>query len=488
LNVKFELIYTFGTQNAVDFSPTRWSVITSVLKVLEKCLTKDLGELLQKFPDGLQIHQAEPGGFPRFQLLQTQAGDSLLAKVLEAIFKEGLPGVTGFPVQYLEPDAKRLLFEYVSKVDQPPPINPPELADLLSAEYVQLILLLLKGLFAHGVLPFVFQHKRWRVNYGLDLSRSMLAVPYQHKDLPTLRSEYSHPDVTILLTCLSYYHEGLSDEQLFLCFGELLASDDPEGEYGSWTSMKALIPSAFHELSGINLKDRAQCTNVVFPLIRHSMDVIDFYMSRLVFPKEMKEFPQKLSSSGWDISRAKYHPLTGFSGTNDSRYLLPLSVTQADIPSQVHTNATVLDCLLQEHNSYSVIPNPGDSTALLNLVVAAKPEVRVILDAGALILEWRNSEMARKWLERVQSSTVEAVVYFDDQDELVVLTRDGRVQSLQESPMLKQMDKCLVYLDQGHVRGTDLKLPLNYRAATTLGLGLTKDQLVQGKSARSYLI
>jgi len=106
--------------------------------------------------------------------------------------------------------------------------------------------------------------------------------------------------------------------------------------------------------------------------------------------------------------------------------------------------------------------------------------VRVILDVGALVLEWRNDEMACKWLERVTSTEVEAVVFFDEQDELVVLTRDGRFQSLQESPMRKQMDKCLVYLDEAHTRGTDLKLPSDYRAAATLGIGLTKDRLVQG--------
>lgn len=43
-------------------------------------------------------------------------------------------------------------------------------------------ILLLRGLFAAGVLEFVFAKKRWRVNYGLDLSRSKLAVPYHAKD------------------------------------------------------------------------------------------------------------------------------------------------------------------------------------------------------------------------------------------------------------------------------------------------------------------
>lgn len=84
--------------------------------------------------------------------------------------------------------------------------------------------------------------------------------------------------------------------------------------------------------------------------------------------------------------------------------------------------------------------------------MAAEPQIRVILDVGALVLDLRNAEVARTWLKRVHSPDVEAVIFFDDADELVVLTRDGRVQSLQESPMLKRMDKCLVYLDEAHTR------------------------------------
>lgn len=43
------------------------------------------------------------------------------------------------------------------------------------------------------------------------------------------------------------------------------------------------------------------------------------------------------------------------------------------------------------------------------------------------------------------------------------------------------MDQCLVYLDECHTRGTDLKMPADYRAIVTLRPDLTKDRLVQGK-------
>jgi hypothetical protein len=76
-----------------------------------------------------------------------------------------------------------------------------------------------------------------------------------------------------------------------------------------------------------------------------------------------------------------------------------------------------------------------------------------------------------------------AVVFVNDSDELCVVDRTGLVELLQVSPYGKQMEACLVFLDEAHTRGIDLHLPQNYRAAVTLGPGITKDKLVQGKEA-----
>jgi hypothetical protein len=90
----------------------------------------------------------------------------------------------------------------------------------------------------------------------------------------------------------------------------------------------------------------------------------------------------------------------------------------------------------------------------------------------------RNQEVAEKLLRFMGPD--EAVIYFDDQDELIVQRHGGATELLLFSPFAKQMDKTFVYLDEVHTRGTDLKLPITSRAAVTLGPKLTKDKLVQG--------
>lgn len=195
----------------------------------------------------------------------------------------------------------------------------------------------------------------------------------------------------------------------------------------------------------------------------------------------MKEFSNKLSSSGWEIAREKLHPTTGFSGTNDSKYMLPLPIKQCELAEQLSTNAEVLDCLLHPENGYDTLYTPQleayDADSIIKIAVDMVPAIRVLLDVGALLLE-DNETIAKSWLRRVGEDVAQAVIFFNG-NEIFVFNRDGLKEPLLISPFAKQMDRCLVYLDEAHTRGTDLKMPADYRAICTLGPGLTKDRLAE---------
>lgn len=255
-----------------------------------------------------------------------------------------------------------------------------------------------------------------------------------------------------------------------------------------------ILPEGYlNRLNGINLEDRKQWKEIIYPTFNYNKAVIDSYLSGVVFPKEAKEFPHKLSTSGWDVAGWKVHPTTGFSGTNDNRYLLPLSMTRLDTREQLNTNARVLSYLLQKENSYMCTAGPNNERIgveqLLNILTnhPGSRQIRVLLDVGAQVLELRNREVATRWLELVEDFTAQAAVYFNDNDELTVLTRDGNTEPLMVSAYAERLGSCLVYLDEAHTRGTDLKLPIKSRAAVTLGPNLTKDRLVQGEYLRHTL-
>lgn len=246
-----------------------------------------------------------------------------------------------------------------------------------------------------------------------------------------------------------------------------------------------LISHDLQHLGGVNVKDREQFTETLIPAFSRNASVVNFFLAFVVFPNEAKEFPHKLAASSWDLAQAKNNFTTGFSGTNDNQYLLPTSIGQADPFKQSSTSALVLTYLLQpENNAYACTRSPNGNMCstrdLLKLLVKQQPEISVLLDVGAQMLELKNKDLVRCWLNL--RPDISAAVFFNDNDELMVLNQTGTSVPFASSPFSQQLDKCIVYLDDGHTRGTDLKLPERARAAVTLGPKVTKDRLLQGMS------
>ncbi|KAF4469857.1 hypothetical protein FALBO_3237 [Fusarium albosuccineum] len=480
-SVKFELIYTLGQQRSIEHSPDRWNVIQEILGIVAKFCA----EAKDEFSQSIEFDHRHSERFPRVRFLRPDAEEAILDRVADAICEIGM---TGFPISRQPPSVRKTVRRYITLWALTPKMIKAVEQSLFWTGTTISHILLLRGLFAGGILAFALGQKRWRVNYGTDSNRetqTKLAVPFRAKDNPTPRSEFSHPDVVITLTCLSYYYGGLSDEALFDALTLLTRSDNAKLEYQEWVATAPTLPCSFRHLEGVNLRDRIQCISDIFPHLRYSKAAVDYYLSRLIFTKESKEFPHKLSASGWDLGKKKSNPTTGFSGTNDLRYLLPLEVKQLDLPEQKHTNALVLEYLLRPENGIALMPEDTkgstfDTEALLQMVTKMSANTRVILDVGAQVIDLTNLEFAREWLSRYKGNeNTQAVICFSELDEIIVVDRSGKVEELQTSPFADQLDQCLVFLDEAHTRGTDLKLPANYQALVTLGAGLTKDRLVQ---------
>ncbi|RYP49659.1 hypothetical protein DL768_004701 [Monosporascus sp. mg162] len=475
-SVKFELIYTIGLQVPVEMSPERWVTIQNILSVVCQWAT----EVQKSAPNGIQLQSVEAGQFATLRILKESAGNILLQLVARTVCEKG---VHGLPIAHQNPVIRQAVLNYIldERLTNDNAFLVQDDEKGFFCQETKGVLLLLRGLFAGGILKFALSQKRWRVNYGLAERKppKLVAVPYRAKDNPAPRAEFSHPDIVIVLTCLSYYYGGLCDAQLFTSFEHLQRSDHANEEFADWVKGSPKLSTYFHQLTGINLKDREQCIRDIFPALRLTKAVIDFYLNKVVFPKEMVEFPKKLSASGWDLAKTKAHPVTGFSGTCDSKYILPLEIQHLDLPDQLHTNAMVLNRLLRSENLVRELGPNISSTSLLQSVVDAEPPIQVILDVGALIVELDNEQVAREWLRLSPAHDKQAAIFVNDKDELLVLNRGGFIEPFLTSPFVGDTKVCLVFLDEAHTRGIDLKLPDDYRAAVTLGPALTKDRLVQ---------
>ncbi|KAG9663822.1 hypothetical protein KCU64_g1072, partial [Aureobasidium melanogenum] len=475
LGIKSQLIYPVGSQHMLDGKDDRWLVAQGVLRQVKQHALS----LSKQFPSQINATIGNKS-IPDINFLDP----AVFCRLLDLLVDDALEGrIAGVALHYFSAEDKIAIRNFIQCRE----VSKQDLATIdkncTDSSHWNTILIL-RGLFARDILSFALQRKRWLVEYGLDPTRCLMAVPYRAKGVPTQNSEFGHPDVGVVLTCLSYYYTGLSMAQVEDCFKILLKDTNAQDIYTGW-ALASNLPANLSSLDSINLDDRVLCQESLFPKLQYNLECIDFFLNQVVFPKEGKEFSKRLSASGWDIpstSASLDLVTTGFSGTNDSRVVLPYSIDQQDLDELQHTNAMVLNLLLRPENQ-KYIHGGNDQggklsvTELLKLISQQNPVINVLIDVGAQVLEATNLELVQHWLQC--RTDAKAAVYFDDQDEPMVLDRRGVVTSLRISPFSGKLKGCLIYMDEVHTRGIDLAIPIGAHAAVTLGPRLVKDRLTQ---------
>jgi hypothetical protein len=477
------LCFPSGNQSIVDGHPQRWETAEALLLLVER----HLWDLREKYPQSIDFIHRESGAYPFVFFLRHDAEDALIARIVSDLYT----GRTSIlPMRECSRLDRLAIKDFISKsrpsqdvVERVRNVYPekPELRKKI---------LLIRGLLVHRILLMTLK-KRWNVQYGIDPARDPIAVPFSAKGVPSEQSEWGHPDVAILFSILAHYYSGLTIDALHQSLDHVAKSDDPARAYDSWVHSCANLPDSLRDWDAINTDDESQLMDI-WRSVRYNTVVIDFFLNNFVFPRHAKQFRIKLQASGWDLPllpmqaadspkkpEGSLKPLTtGFSGTNDNREMLPLTIKQQDLQSLSHTSAEVLTYLLQYRNrEYFVANGCLDEVQLLSTLAAMG--IRVLIDAGAQVLEMSNQDVAKKWLEIDTRKKVTAALYFNPENKAMVRYRQGIELPLLATPYAEDLTGVLVYIDESHTRGIDLKLPDRAKGALTLGMGLQKDALMQ---------
>ncbi|GME23911.1 hypothetical protein GTA08_BOTSDO13117 [Neofusicoccum parvum] len=488
-----QLIYPSGPQTTLDGHPSRWQTAETLLNLVQSYIWG----LQEDFPRSIEVVSRHNGGFPWLFFLRADAEEALIVRLADHITR----GKTSIlSLKDCSPADREVVRRFISETHVQETDEQCIKTIFAGRELMRKNTYLLRGLLAHGILLLTLK-KRWNVQYGLDSTREPISVPYHAKGVPFDQAEWGHPDVTILFTCLSFYFAGLRLTQFQQCAQLMIQSDDPTAEYCRWTGSSPTLPGRLREWSLINMDDEVQM-HELWNHLRHNVIVIDYFMNHFVFPVYAKQFRTQICTSGWDIPLCRpetpesavqpedtHVPMTtGFSGTNNNRALLPLTIKQRDLPGLMHTNADVLAYLLQPRNrGYVLAADHGRRVSEEALLYKIKGHgIRILIDAGAQILEMDNLTLVKTWM-RVDSKA-KAALYFNTENRPFILYRSGTQVHLLASSLANDLSECLVYLDEAHTRGTDLKLPPNAKGALTLGLGQTKDQTVQGLTLSRWWI
>ena len=174
LHVRYQLIYTAGKQMPVDDHPNRWTTIQQVFGRLQEHAKR----LHQRFPKKFEMDMIARG-FPIIRILDPAISQDISSLIIDDALEGQLPnlpmGVLPSPIREA---ARRLIAQGVLSTND---------RDLIFSHCAGTTMLkgilLLRGLLmdSEGILGYVLKERRWRVDYGLDPSRTLLAVPYRAK-------------------------------------------------------------------------------------------------------------------------------------------------------------------------------------------------------------------------------------------------------------------------------------------------------------------
>jgi hypothetical protein len=176
LDIKYQLVYTSGTQRSLDDSPDRWVIIQQLLSLT----ASSMADLKNTFPNDIDYRPIALERFPIIRILQTPALDRVMEAITNRIGQMILDGsVSNINLSFISEDRDRLLLLRFLTC---------RLVDVKEVEKARALCgtawkgcLLIRGMLAFGVLEHVLKDKRYRVNYGLCTKRSQLAVPYSAK-------------------------------------------------------------------------------------------------------------------------------------------------------------------------------------------------------------------------------------------------------------------------------------------------------------------
>ncbi|KAF5977410.1 very large low complexity protein [Fusarium bulbicola] len=476
LSPKTQLIYPSGIPTMIDGHPQRWRLIEDMLSLVES----HVPQLQAKFKDGIQVWRRHRG-FPVIHLLCPEVEDRLNALLVDDVCHGRLSYVQFKADKSLT--ATKPVKLLLSTTQAPASIWEDAIASLNDEASVRKTLYLLHGLITQRLLILCLK-KSWNVQYGLHPDRAPIAVPFEAKGIPSQTAEYGHPDTALVLTCLSFYHAGLSKSQLLQSLQLISNSEDPSSHYQRFASSRHL-PDNLEHWHQLEMEDEAQVT-LLWQYLRFEKHVVNHFLNNFAFPQHAKQFGVKFQASAWDIpllseSMKRQVMTTGFSGTNDNKRILPRTIRQDDLPTLIQTNAEVLVHLLEPRNQkcFQAIDRHGRHLNEIGILELLRSNgIKILIDAGAQILEMENHQLAAAWLDVYTEA--QGAVYFDKNGRIMVRARFQKSPvPLQASSFADNLHKCVVYIDEAHTRGTDLKLPVDAQGAVTLGIGSTKDQITQ---------
>lgn len=252
-----------------------------------------------------------------------------------------------------------------------------------------------------------------------------------------------------------------------------------------YTKVIANVAPELSQLADLHSRNKASMKRLTETL---NADVITrLRLARHLAAPTITQAPRKLSNNPYDLVDASGH-VQGFSGTLWNATTFPQRLS----PSLVaETDGKVTKILVDTEKTDITVLNsraPAEILAELASNQALRSDTRAFIDAGAVFRGLPGAEVADALLTHFQETQpgIKGVLYFDQQDRLIMRFQDGREQVLPNTDPETLANTGLnaserfTYYDQPRTVGTDIAQGATAHALVTLGLNTTKRDWFQG--------
>eukprot|EP00761_Pharyngomonas_kirbyi_P006952 gb/GECH01006961.1/.p1 GENE.gb/GECH01006961.1/~~gb/GECH01006961.1/.p1 ORF type:complete len:2802 (+),score=553.19 gb/GECH01006961.1/:1-8406(+) len=492
LDYKFQLRYAVGDHQPLSSGTSRWHSAEALLELFH--VNQNIRSFLQVISSVCIRRNSEescaldetvfinPDKFKQFE-------PELNRKLAEELLNQ--PPYELRWLKKIQPHQRNSYIKFIVESEAKMP-SFPEKVNQKAAEDD---LLALRGMLAFSVLSQCLQ-KRWEVNYGIARKQERfklkrMAVPFRATGTPSLRAEFAHPDVLIVLTLLSYYYTGLTRNEIKETLRELLKKGEREQEKTFNAIFELSKPDirnesdrkAIDQVRKIDLSNEQQLI-LIHQYMNRNIYLINFFLNNCIFENGTQQYPQRIETSAWNLTD---HNSRGFSGTNDNHRLLPLQVKQHFLKYDrelIATNGKMLSLVLKNQEIETIPTNDEsfeNSKPLWQKILdrCLDNNAQALIDAGALMAGTTEKQIYQYFLKRTQdSSTLQwrGIVFFTSGEGWKIATRDS-ISVLHQSPTKER--EAFVYFDENHCRGADMKLQPDALGIMTIGPNTTKDKLMQ---------
>ena len=174
LHARYQLVYSSGEPVPVDDHPNRWTTIQQVFSRLQAHVMK-LSATSQK----MFVVDTTSRGFPIIRIFDSAINQQISSLIIDDALQGRLSNLSGGVVHSPVQAAVRRFISHREVSD----IDHALIHSHCAGTPFFKGILLLRGLLmdGEGILGYVLKERRWRVDYGLDPSRTLLAVPYRAK-------------------------------------------------------------------------------------------------------------------------------------------------------------------------------------------------------------------------------------------------------------------------------------------------------------------